>query len=97
MLTIYSNRIEFEKLVLKVMFDQIDEFNFNDIFEIVKSNCEVGVSIGFLVEIVDNAFEFCLNEAYIDIYSHKYYVVNLNKRKEFEDIINGTTIIEQSL
>ena len=96
-LTNYSKKIEFEKLALKVMINQGDEFCFNDIFQIMKANCEEDVPTEYLIEIVDNAFGFCLNDAYIDIYAAMQYVVNLNKRQEFEDFINGIVVTEHSI
>ena len=80
-----------------MILGQIDEFTFNDIFDIIKHNSEVGVSTGLLIEVVDNAFEFCLNEEYIEIYDHQSYIVNINKQNEIEDLLNEDKTEEQVL
>lgn len=96
-LTIYSKKVEFEKLALKAMLSQTDKFGFKDVFQVVKSNCDESVPIEFLIEITDNAFEFCLSDEFIQIYAAMLYTINPSKRTLFENFVNGITNIEHSI
>ena len=83
-LTKKDGRVELEKLAIKVIMKNKNEFEVGDIVVEIRALCDEEIELGEIIDVVFNAMDYLLHEGCIDIVARFTYMVDPVKQIQFE-------------